>query len=308
MNKVFQRIAVVIFMSITTLSFQATAQRHGGGGGHGGGFGGHGGGRSSFGGNHGGFGGGAVHSARPFEARPSGGFNRHVSQGAFNRPATVHSNRFASHDGFGRRAPVIHNRTVVNNYHRTTVINRGYVHGGYYGHPSVVRYYHPVRPVYLFGHPHYGYLYHPYRPYYWGPSWHPVGFFVGALASAAIIISFNHQPYHYYSGVYYEPYNGGYRAIAPPIGISINVLPPGYDEIPVDGINYYYYGGVYYRNYGSEYRVVAAPYGAVVYNLPDGAEQVTVNGNIYMYYNNTYYQPINDNGNNAYEVVDIRMR
>lgn len=316
MDKIFKKVALVIFISIMATSYQSMAQRHGGGG-HGGGFGGgHSMGHSGgFGGHSGGFGGG--HSARPFAPRPSGGFNRPAHTNTFNRPSpTVRSyshttvrpggfNRTTVHSGFGRPVNSYHRTTVVNH---TTVINRGYVRGGYYGHPTHISYYHPVRPVYVFGHPHYGYYYHPYRPYYWGPTWHPIGFFTGALIGAAIELSWNNHPYRYYNGVYYEPYNSGYRVIAPPVGIRINALPPGFSEIPVDGVNYYYYGGTFYRNYGNEYAVVAAPFGAVVYQLPDGAQEVTVNGNRYMFYNNTYFQPFNDNGNDAYEVVDVRER
>jgi hypothetical protein len=320
MNKIFKQVAVVAFAGLTAISFQGVAQRHGGGG-HGGG-GGHtsGGSRGGFGGGHasapsrGGFGGG--HSARSFSPRPSGGsFNRpSVHTNTFNRPSpVVRSNGFnrgstVRSNGFGRTSVRTNSyrpggRTV---YNHTTVVNRGYVRGGYYGRSSHVSYYHPGRPVSLFGRPHFGYYYHPYRPYYWGPSYHPIGFFTGALLGAAISLSWQNHPYRYYNGVYYEPYNSGYRVIAAPVGIRINSLPAGFSEIPVDGVNFYYYGGTFYRNYGSEYEVTAAPFGAVVYNLPDGAQEVTVNGNRYMFYNNTYYSPFNDNGTDAYEVVDVR--
>lgn len=300
MNRIFKKIALVIFMSITAISYQSMAQRHGGGGhssgSHGGGFGG---GHSS--GSHGGFGGG--HSQRSFAARPSGGFNHAGHTNSFNRPSpTVHSNfnhstvRSNSYHGV--------NRSYVSH---TTVINHGYVRGGYYG-GGRMGYYHPSRPLFMFGHTHYGYYYHPYRPYYWGPSYHPIGFFTGALLGAAITLSWNNHPYHYYNGVYYEPYNSGYRVIAAPVGIRINTLPQGYSEIPVNGVNFYYYGGTYYRNYGNGFEVTAAPFGAVVYNLPEGAQETTINGNRYMVYNNTYYQPFNDNGNDAYEVVDVRAK
>src|SRR5580700_11325101 len=62
------------------------------------------------------------------------------------------------------------NRNVTVNEHvtvnpRTEVNNRTNIYhtGGYRGiHP---------------------YYYHPYRPYYWGPRWHPVGYFLSALAA-----------------------------------------------------------------------------------------------------------------------------
>jgi hypothetical protein len=337
MNKIFKQVAVLAFAGLTAISFQGVAQRHGGGGGgsHGGGGGGGRGGfgggghasapsRSSFGGgghvnapSHGGFGGGQ--SARSFTPRSSGGgFNRTSGRGnAFHGPSPIvrgggytRGGTTVRSGGFGRTSvrgntyrPMGGSRTVYNSH--TTVVNRGYVHGGYYGSPHM-SYYHPSRPVGLFGHPRYGYSYHSYRPYYWGPSYHPIGFFTGALLGAAISLSWQNHPYRYYNGVYYEPYNSGYRVIAPPVGIRISTLPAGFSEIPVEGTNFYYYGGTFYRNYGNDYGVVEAPYGAVVYNLPDGAQEVTVNGNRYMFYNNTYYQPFDDNGTDAYEVVDVR--
>jgi hypothetical protein len=61
------------------------------------------------------------------------------------------------------------------------------------------------RPPYRYGgynyycyHP---YVYHPYQPFYWGPTWHPWGFFVATLATTAIIVSVNNAQYHYDQGV-----------------------------------------------------------------------------------------------------------
>jgi hypothetical protein len=93
-----------------------------------------------------------------------------------------------------------------------------------------------------------------------------------------------------------------------PIGASITVLPDGYTVVPVSGASYYYYGGAYYTRYSGGYRVVGPPVGAVVVNLPDGAAEATISGNRYLVYNNTYYQPVVINGENSYEVVDIRAR
>ena len=314
MNSIAKKIALLVFISITAISFQDVAQRRGGGSR---GFGG-GGGRSGATGHGSGFGGNRPSastrggsfsnpgaSSRSFGSRPLGGsLNRSNSvrsngfgrSGAYNRPSVIRGNSYGRSGG----------RTVVNNYNHTTVINRGYVHGGYYGRGGGVGYYHPSRPMFLFGHPHYGYYYHPFRPYYWGPSYHPIGFFTGVLIGTAIELSWQNRAYHYYNGVYYEPYNSGYRVIAPPAGIRINSLPPGFDEIPVNGVNFYYYGGTFYRNYGGGYEVTAAPVSAVVYNLPNGAQETTIDGNKYVFFNNTYFQPFNDNGTDAYEVVDIR--
>ncbi len=63
-------------------------------------------------------------------------------------------------------------------------------------------------PYYWGGHRYYcyhPYRYHPYRPFYWGPVWHPWGFFVATLATTAIIVSVNNAQYHYDQGVWYAP-------------------------------------------------------------------------------------------------------
>lgn len=147
------------------------------------------------------------------------------------------------------------------------------------------------------------YYYHPYRPYYWGPHWHPLGFFLTSLAADAIWFDFNNQRYFYDDGCYYLPENGGYQVVAPPIGALVATLPPGYETPVVDGVNYFYFGGVFYIYTGQGYQVVAAPPGAVIYQLPTGAVDEEIEGQEMLVYNNTYYQPIEQDGQDAYEVV-----
>jgi hypothetical protein len=147
------------------------------------------------------------------------------------------------------------------------------------------------------------YYYHPYRPYYWGPHWHPVGFFLSALASDAILFNFNNQRYWYDDGCFYLPQNGGYDVVAAPIGAIVASLPPGYETPVVDGVTYYYFAGVFYTSTGQGYQVVAAPPGAVIVQLPDGAVDQQVDGQDFLVYNNTFYEPISQDGQDAYEVV-----
>jgi hypothetical protein len=45
--------------------------------------------------------------------------------------------------------------------------------------------------------------------------------------------------------------------------------------------------------------------GAIVTNLPDGCTTVNANGVTCLQYNGDYYQPIEYNGQPAYEVVDV---
>ncbi len=187
-----------------------------------------------------------------------------------------------NHD-FNRPAPVVHENVNVH----TTVNVRDHVNvyhtGGYRGiHP---------------------YYYHPYRPYYWGPHWHPLGFFLTALAADAIFFNLNNQRYYYDDGCYYLPSNGGYSVVPAPIGAVISSLPDGYETTMVGNDTYYYFGGVFYVDTGNGYQVVAAPPGAVITQLPTGAVDQQVNGQDLLVYNNVYYSPISQDGQDAYEVV-----
>jgi hypothetical protein len=148
------------------------------------------------------------------------------------------------------------------------------------------------------------YYYHPYRPYYWGPHWHPLGFFLTALAADAVIFSYNGTRYYYDDGCYYLPSNGGYSVVTAPIGAVVPSLPPGYETTQVGDDIYYYFGGVFYIDNGQgAFQVVQAPPGAVITQLPVGAVEQDVNGETLLVYNNTYYQPISQDGQDAYEVV-----
>lgn len=166
--------------------------------------------------------------------------------------------------------------------------------------------YRPQRPVIIHRRPTYSYRYHTYRPYSWGPSWHPLGFFVAALATTAIVIAINNQQYQYDNGIYYQPSSGGYKVVPAPVGATVGVLPSGYNVVQAQGSSYYYYGGDYYIKNIDSYQVVAAPIGAFVTNLPEGAAETTVNGNQYLFYNGTYYQPVSVDGQNGYEVIDMQ--
>jgi hypothetical protein len=149
------------------------------------------------------------------------------------------------------------------------------------------------------------YYFHPYHPYYWGPRWHPVGFFLGALAANAIRLSIAGQYYYYDDGCYYLPSNGGYSVVPPPVGAVVSYLPDGYETTMVGNDTFYYYGGAFYINTGQGYQVVVAPPGAVVTQIPVGAIDQNINGEDLLVYNNTYYQPISQDGQDAYEVVQV---
>lgn len=150
------------------------------------------------------------------------------------------------------------------------------------------------------------YFYHPYHPYFWGPFWHPFGFFATALSVDAFMFYEAGQQYYYDNGVYYTPSGGGYTVVAAPIGAKVKSVPAGYETTMVGDDTYYYYGGVFYISQGGFFRVVPAPVGAIVTQIPEGATEQVINGENCLLYNNTYYQPIFQNGQDAYEVVQAR--
>jgi hypothetical protein len=125
------------------------------------------------------------------------------------------------------------------------------------------------------------------------------------LAATATFVAINNTQYYYYQGVYYQPMNGGYQVVPAPVNAAVPGLPSGYATINVGGTDYYYYGGIFYIFSQNGYMVVKAPAGAIVANLPDGCEQVQMGDIAYLKYNNAYFQPIQYNGQNAYEVVEI---
>lgn len=167
-----------------------------------------------------------------------------------------------------------------------------------------------TRPPYSYGryryYSYHPFHYHPYRPFYWGPAWHPWGFFVTALAVTAIVVTIENQRYHYDKGVYYVESNGGYTVVQAPPGATIKVLPEGSQKVVVnETTNNYYYGGTFYEKTDQGYRVVPPTAGTVVQNLPEGGEEVKVGDITFVKVGETYYQPIQQDGKNMYEVVNV---
>lgn len=193
------------------------------------------------------------------------------------------------------------NTNVNINVNNSTHINNGYPRGSYRPY---------TRPPYRYGgmsfYCHFGYAYHPYRPFYWGPVWHPWGFFITAMAATAIIISVENQQYHYDQGVYYVASNGGYTVVQAPVGATITTLPPNTQTVVVnETVNNYYYGGTYYEKSDKGYTVVPPTAGTIVEHLPEGAKEEKVGDQIFMKLGEVYYQPIKKDGKDMYEVVTV---
>jgi hypothetical protein len=167
-----------------------------------------------------------------------------------------------------------------------------------------------VRPPYVwggFGFSWYRpYYYHPFTPFYWGPAWHPWGFFVATLAVTAIVVSVDNQDYHYDEGVFYVEADDGYVVVEAPQGATVKVIPKESEQVEVSPtVNNYYYGGTFYEQKDGTYTVVPPPAGSVVSNLPEGAEEVKVGEQTFVKFGDTYYMPVEVDGKNMYEIVQV---
>ncbi len=116
------------------------------------------------------------------------------------------------------------------------------------------------------------------------------------------------EEYYYDEGVFYLKGSGGYTVVAAPVGGVVKTIPSGYETIVLDeasGVKNYYWGGTFYEKVSNGYKVVPPTSGAVVENMADGGEEVKMGDVTYVKLGETYYQPIQENGKDMYEVVDV---
>ncbi len=187
-------------------------------------------------------------------------------------------------------------RDINNINNRNTVVRHNNI--GSYGRP----------PYAWGGHRYYSYhpyFYHPFVPFYWGPAWHPWGFFMATLATTAIVVAVADAQYHYDEGVWYSENNGGYTAVQAPVGGTVTNIPNGAQTVVVNNSTNYYYGGAFYEKDGTTYTVVPPPAGAVVDKLPEGGQEVKIGDQTYVKIGETYYQPVQIDGQNKYEIAQV---
>lgn len=114
--------------------------------------------------------------------------------------------------------------------------------------------------------------------------------------------------YYYDEGVFYLKEGGGYTVVAAPVGGIVKSIPSGYETVVLDektGVKNYYWGGTFYEKVSKGYKVVPPTSGAVVEHLAEGGEEVKMGEVTYVKLGETYYQPIQQNGKDMYEVVDV---
>jgi hypothetical protein len=125
---------------------------------------------------------------------------------------------------------------------------------------------------------------------------------LAALPLGFLALHIGGVPYFYSDGIYYQPVDGSYQEVYPPVGAAVPQPPDGAIEIDAGGQIYYYAGGAFYQQQpDGTYAIVPTPIGAVVPELPPGATQVTVNGTVAYQFNGIYYEPTFVNGVTQYE-------
>ena len=134
--------------------------------------------------------------------------------------------------------------------------------------------------------------------------WHDFAFGrrLGVLPLGFLTLQIGGVPYYYCDGIYYQPVDGGYQEIYPPVGAAIPEPPDGSIALEAGGQTYYYAGGAFYvRQPDGTYAIAPPPMGVVVPELPPGAVQVSVRGTIAYQFNGIYYEPVFADGVTQYE-------
>jgi len=125
---------------------------------------------------------------------------------------------------------------------------------------------------------------------------------LAVLPFGCITLQIGGVPYYYDDGIYYQPVEGGYQEVYPPVGAAVPQPPDGSIEIYAGGQTYYYAGGAFYvQQPDGTYASAPTPLGVVVPELPPGAIQVSVKGTVAYQFNGVYYQPVFVNGVTQYE-------
>ena len=99
----------------------------------------------------------------------------------------------------------------------------------------------------------------PYIYSHFGPAF---GFRINVLPFGYNPFFIGNNPFYYYQGVYYRPYNnGGYEVVAPPLNAIVKHLPSGVKVTLINSEKYYELGGTFYQEEISsknklQYRVV----------------------------------------------------
>jgi hypothetical protein len=98
----------------------------------------------------------------------------------------------------------------------------------------------------------------------------------------------------------------GFVAVQAPVGAQVPEIPDEAEKVEVNETNNYYYGGAFYEQNADGYIVVPATAGTIVPGIPEGGEEVKVGDVTYVQFGETYYQPIQVDGKDMYEIVEVK--
>jgi hypothetical protein len=106
----------------------------------------------------------------------------------------------------------------------------------------------------------------------------PRGAYFDSIPRNHVVVPYQNSKYYFHGGVWYRPDGPRFVVVAPPIGLSISLLPPYYTTLWVGGAPYYYADGVYYNWRPAErtYVVVDPPKVSDVVALPPEPEQLFI--------------------------------
>lgn len=104
------------------------------------------------------------------------------------------------------------------------------------------------------------------------------GTYVDRLPRDRIVVPYHDDRFYFDSGIWYRPSGARFVVVAPPIGLSVSVLPPFYTTLWVGGLPYYYADGVYYNWRPAErrYIVVEPPSETEITRLPPISEPLFI--------------------------------
>ena len=104
------------------------------------------------------------------------------------------------------------------------------------------------------------------------------GMTVDRLPRGHVVVPYRGDRYYFHGGVWYRPSGPRFVVVAPPIGLSVSILPPYYTTLWVGGVPYYYADGTYYMWHPQDrsYVVVAPPDDKQVTSPPPEPEQLFI--------------------------------
>jgi hypothetical protein len=106
----------------------------------------------------------------------------------------------------------------------------------------------------------------------------PRGEVVDRLPRGPVIVPHRNTNYYFHGGAWYRSSGSRFVVVAPPIGLSLSMLPPFYTTLWIGGAPYHYADGVYYQWRPSyrDYVIVDPPREAESASVTPEAEQIFV--------------------------------